>query len=327
MFVLGIQGSPRKKGNTEYLLSAFLRECRSRGARTETIRPHLLDINPCRELIVCETKGVCPIQDQMEEQGYRKIRQADAVVLATPVFFYGVSAQAKVFIDRCQMFWGRKYKLRLKDPDRHHRRGFLLSVAASGGRRLFDGVDLTARYFFDAVSAEYSGALTYKKVEAAGDMAHLSGLDRDISDAVTRLLTPLQDRPRLIFASPGTGNRALTAAALAKEAARGGIQVVAAAAAPAEVPGPDVVRVLADEGLDVKYTTVRRQDDMFKDLTPGDRVILIGDEETRTDTGPGPERSVVWKITGAGKARSHETVTREISGKIKSLAYGPEDPF
>ncbi|MCG8618354.1 MAG: flavodoxin family protein, partial [Desulfobacterales bacterium] len=113
MFVLGIQGSPRKNGNCEYLLSAFLKECETRGARTETIRPHNLDIGPCKELIVCEKKGFCPIRDQMEELGYEKIRQADVVVLASPVFFYGVTAQVKVFIDRCQMFWGRKYKLRL----------------------------------------------------------------------------------------------------------------------------------------------------------------------------------------------------------------------
>ncbi|HCY83777.1 MAG TPA: flavin reductase, partial [Desulfobacteraceae bacterium] len=236
MFVLGIQGSPRKNGNCEYLLSAFLKECETLGARTETIRPHTLDIGPCKELIVCEKKGFCPIRDEMEDLGYRKVKQADAVILATPVFFYGVSAQAKVFIDRCQMFWGRKYKLRLKDPDRHQRRGFLLSVAASAGKRLFEGVDLTTRYFYDAISTDYSGSLTYNKVEGAGDIKDQPNLDADIRSSATDLLAPLQNRRKLIFASPGNGARALQASAFAKEAAKGRIEVIAFGGAPPQVP-------------------------------------------------------------------------------------------
>ncbi len=61
MFVLGIQGSPRKKGNSDYLLTSFLKACESHGAQTQVIHPEKLDIQPCRELIVCEKKGFCPM--------------------------------------------------------------------------------------------------------------------------------------------------------------------------------------------------------------------------------------------------------------------------
>ena len=133
MFVLGFQGSPRKNGNSQFLLSSFLKECERYGARTRTIDACNVNVQPCKELIVCEKKGFCPLKDDMRDSIYDLIKQADIVVLASPVFFYNVSAQVKVIIDRCQMFWGRKYKLGLKDPLAYSRQGFLLAAGASGG--------------------------------------------------------------------------------------------------------------------------------------------------------------------------------------------------
>ena len=256
MFVVGIQGSPRKKGNTDLLLSSFLEECERRGAQTRTILPHEMDVRACRELIEKEKKGFCPIRDEMESEGYALMRQADAVVLASPVFFYAVTAQIKVFIDRCQMFWGRKYKLKLKDPDRFVRRGFFLSVAASGGKRLFDGVELTAKYFFDAISAEFAGGLTYKKVEAAGDIVDRPGLEQEIRDAVDRLLGPVQEKPVLVFISPGGRCRSPIAAAFTKEKAQGGLRVIAAGQTDEAVPvDPSAVKAMEACSLDIKHTS------------------------------------------------------------------------
>jgi len=232
MFVLGIQGSPRKNGNCQFLLSSFLKQCETLGAKTHVIHTPDLDISPCKELIVCEKKGFCPIKDEMEPLGYQMIKQADIVVLASPVFFYNVSAQAKIFIDRCQMFWGRKYKMGLKDPDRFTRQGFLLSVAASGGKRLFEGVELTAKYFFDAISADFSGSLTYKKVEDAGQIIVRPELGQEIKDAVSHLMTTEQKKKRLIFVSQNGTCRSLMAAAFAKEQNRGRMRVLAAGIEP-----------------------------------------------------------------------------------------------
>jgi len=226
MFVLGIQGSPRKNGNSNFLLTSFLKECEALGVETAKIQAPDMDIRPCKELIVCEKKGFCPIKDEMESQGY------DVVVLASPVFFYNVTAQAKIFIDRCQMFWGRKYKMGLKDPDRFTRQGFLLSVAASGGKRLFEGVELTAKYFFDAISADFSGSLTYKKVEDAGQIIVRPELGQEIKDAVSHLMTTEQKKKRLIFVSQNGTCRSLMAAAFAKEQNRGRMRVLAAGIEP-----------------------------------------------------------------------------------------------
>ncbi|MCG8616692.1 MAG: flavodoxin family protein, partial [Desulfobacterales bacterium] len=294
--------------------------------RTETVRPHNLDIGPCKELIVCEKKGFCPIRDEMEGSGYRKLKQADAVVLATPVFFYGVSAQAKVFIDRCQMFWGRKYKLRLKDPDRHQRRGFLLSVAASAGKRLFEGVDLTTRYFYDAISTDYSGSLTYKKVEGAGDIERLQGLDADIRTSVTELLAPLQDRSKLIFISPGKGNRALMAAAFAKEAAKGSVQVVASGAAPPEVPATDTIGAMAESGLDVKYLPVYPKEtiaELAAARQSTDEIILIKAPGEHFSTDMFNGNHTVWDIAGTGNNRTPDAVREDIAAHVNELKIIP----
>ena len=253
MFVLGIQGSPRKKGNCDHLLTLFLKTCESHGAITRVIHPEKLDIGPCRELLVCEKKGVCPIRDEMEEKGYALVKQADVVVLASPVFFYNVTAQAKVFIDRCQMFWGRKYKLRLVDPDGYSRQGFLLSVAASGGKRLFEGVELTTQYFFDAISADYAGSLTYRNVEDAGEILPRPELAEEIQDAVKHLLEPVIAKKSILFVSNKDACLCQMAAAFLKDAVKSRILVLTAGVDAAEAVDPDMVRVMAEKHLDLKY--------------------------------------------------------------------------
>lgn len=282
MFVLGIQGSPRKNGNSDYLLKAFLEECRSRGARTEVIHTPDLDIQPCKELIVCEKKGFCPLKDRMETIGYQKVKAADVVVLASPVFFYGITAQAKIFIDRCQMFWGRRYKMKLRDPDRFTRQGFLLSVAASAGKRLFEGTELTARYFFDAISADYYGSLTYKKVEDAGDIIVRPELGTEIEEAVSHLFAPLESAKKLLFVSPGGSGRSPMAAAFAKEMSKGKIRAVATGLDCPETPSAPMLNAMTEISMDLKYQPLFSFDEL-----PGldtewqrpDRVVFLGSEQ------------------------------------------------
>ncbi len=320
MDVLGIQGSPRKKGNCDHLLTTFLGECERAGAKTQVIRPQDLDIRPCKELTVCEKKGICPIRDQMEEMGYAKVRQADVVVLASPVFFYGISAQAKVFIDRCQMFWGRRYKLRLKDPARFSRQGFLLSVGASAGKRLFDGVNLTAHYFFDAISAQDAGALTYKGIEAAGDILARPRLEREIREAVSGLLGPLKSCEKILFVSRNGAVRAVMAAAFAMEISGGKIRAKAAGMeGPAEAD-PGMIKTMADAGLDVKYMAVHRIKDIAG-VWPG-RTIFIGSAAGFERAAPFlPEETMFWEIAGpeAWESKALSALKGKIEARVTAL--------
>ena len=216
MLVLGLQGSPRQDGNTAWLLNAFMAEAARLGARTHIIDAGKDDIKPCKEYILCEKKGICPIKDDLYKTGYALLREADVIVAATPVFFYNMSAQLKGLVDRCQVFWARKYVMKVRDPGHKIRRGFLLSVGATKGKQLFDAIELSIRYFFDAASAEYSGSLLYRGIEKKGDMAERSGIHEEIRQGVEKLLSPLSSRPRLLFVSKKNACRSQMAAAFAR---------------------------------------------------------------------------------------------------------------
>ena len=176
MFVVGLQGSPRKKGNTDYLLSRFLEQAASFGAEPVNVPVAAKNILPCIGCTSCMKTGQCVIQtDDMFNEMYALLQKADVIVAATPVFFYGPSAQLKALIDRSQALWARKYALKMDDPLAGTRRGFVLSVGATGGQQLFDAIRLIARYFFDAAGARYGGDLTFRKVDSAGDLQKVEG--------------------------------------------------------------------------------------------------------------------------------------------------------
>lgn len=325
MFILGIQGSPRKNGNSNFLLTSFLKECEALGAQTHVINTQDIDIQPCRELIVCEKKGFCPIKDEMEDRGYQILKQADVVVLASPVFFYNVTAQAKIFIDRCQMFWGRKYKLGLTDPDQFTRQGFLLSVAASGGKRLFEGVELTVKYFFDAISADFSGSLTYKKVEDAGQIMVRPELAQEIKDAVSHLLTPELSKKRLIFVSQNGRCRSLMAAAFAKQEVRGRMRVLAAGLTTGNGPDLETIKAMETRGLDLKYWWVRSLDQVLAaegELTGQDRVVFLGSPHEIQNLVPPGGRIIHWEAPKADTAdgKGIEALMDQIQQQVRLLA-------
>lgn len=155
-------GSPRRGGNTDLLLDEALKGAQSTGAQVEKLILSELHITPCLEHYVCLRAGECDIEDDMVWV-YPKLVEADVLLLASPIFFYGLTAQAKALIDRCQALWVRKY--RLKRATAPGRRGAFIAVGATKGKRLFDGVVLTVKYFFDAADVAYSGELLIRGVD------------------------------------------------------------------------------------------------------------------------------------------------------------------
>ncbi len=166
MKILGLLASPRRGGNTEVLLDAFLKAASEAGAEVERVALRDLKISPCLEIYHCFKDGTCPIKDDMREL-YGKLLSADVVVLASPVFFYSVSALAKAMIDRTQALWARRYHLNQDFPG-PGRQGVLLSVGATKGRLLFVGSRLVARYFFDAINVKYAAELLVRGVDEKG---------------------------------------------------------------------------------------------------------------------------------------------------------------
>lgn len=99
MKILAIVGSPRTKGNTNYLVDKALEEAAKSGVQTEKIILSQHDIKPCLGHDNCATFKSCTQQDDAPWI-LERLCQADAVILATPVYWYNVTAQMKTFIDR-----------------------------------------------------------------------------------------------------------------------------------------------------------------------------------------------------------------------------------
>ncbi|MBQ2821748.1 MAG: flavodoxin family protein [Thermoguttaceae bacterium] len=97
--VLIISSSPRKEGNSELLAREFARGAESAGNQTEIVRLNEMRLGYCQGCYACTKTGKCFQNDGMNELA-EKVRQADVLVLATPVYFYTMSGQMKVFIDR-----------------------------------------------------------------------------------------------------------------------------------------------------------------------------------------------------------------------------------
>jgi len=167
MNILILNGSPRKRGNTDLVLEQIEEGIHRCGHKAEQVNLAHLAIHPCTGCGHCETEGQCIFNDDMTSL-YAKIDAANRLVIGSPIYFYGVTAQAKAFIDRCQVLWSRKYLLGEIKPERDYRRGYMVSVAAADGGKIFEGARLTVRYAFDAMDFTYSGELLVPGVDVKG---------------------------------------------------------------------------------------------------------------------------------------------------------------
>ena len=317
MLVLGLMGSPRKKGNTDFLLSSFMNEVEKAGVSTGIIEIAKRNIMPCMEYSVCEKKGTCPIDDDMNEI-YHLLREADIIVLATPIFFYNTPAQTKALIDRSQTLWARKYRLNLTDPVRKNRRGFLLALGATKGANLFEGMKLTAKYFFDAVGASFEGSLTYRRIETRGDMEKHSSVGEDIREAAGNLLRPYIGRKKILFACRENACRSQIASAFARYIAGDKIDALNGGSAPADAINPLMVEVMQEKGIDMGFRKPKSIEHAISKEKP-DIIITMGcGEECPFVPGAGTEN---WDLPDpAGKSIEFmRNVRDEIEKKVIKL--------
>lgn len=191
MEVIAFLGSPRKDGNTELLLKEAIRGIEESGFNVQVFDLNLMNIMPCQNCGGCEESGVCVYEDDMS-QIYDAIRTADRVILASPIFFFSVSAQAKVMIDRCQAFWCEKYLLKKPIPEGpQKRKGLLLLVAGMKEKIGMAGIECaekTAKAFFRTISVPEHKTLGYTGVDAKGDILKHPTALKEAYEAALRLV-------------------------------------------------------------------------------------------------------------------------------------------
>jgi multimeric flavodoxin WrbA len=98
---------------------------------------------------------------------YPLLEKSDIIILAAPIFFYGVPAQVKALIDRSQASWAKR--MLDKTPEQRKTydggKGYLIAAGATRGENLFEGTILTAKYFYDALDMSYEGGIFFRKLE------------------------------------------------------------------------------------------------------------------------------------------------------------------
>lgn len=186
MKLLVVLGSPRKNGNSETLARKVADGLEAGGGKVEYIRLNDLNIRPCQGCGGCEKTGDCVLKDDLTPI-FKVVDEADRILLVSPVYFYGLSAQCKIFGDRFQSRWARRYLLKERFGEGAGRKGYLLSTAATTGPKIFDCSVLTTRYIYDAMDVEYGGELLVKGVdkrkavlEVPDEMARAEQFGRDI---------------------------------------------------------------------------------------------------------------------------------------------------
>jgi len=167
-----MRASFRPKSNSGILLDAALEAAREAGATAEVVDITRVRLAPCRACDACASDGVCVQKDDLARI-LDAVWRAERLLIATPVHYMAAPAQLKLFIDRTQCCYNRKYVLRRSLPAdvRARRRGGVIAVCGSKVQAAFDGLDFTMKYLFDALEMDFAERLYVRRVDRPGEIA------------------------------------------------------------------------------------------------------------------------------------------------------------
>lgn len=166
--VLGIAGSPRRGGNSDLLLEAALAAARDAGARTRMLIASDTAVAPCTGCNLCSADGRCVLDDG-GDAFYESLDEADALIVATPVYFASVPAGLKACYDRLQPYWARTYVLGRTRPPR--RPGAVLLVRGGGDPYGFDAAEATTRSALAVLGIDILETVRADDADAPGALA------------------------------------------------------------------------------------------------------------------------------------------------------------
>ena len=183
--VLVILGSPRRKGNSATLADRISRGAKSAGAEVETLFLQDMKISPCRGCNTCQkpdSKG-CANKDDMQKI-YPKLIKADAWVIASPVYWFTMSAQTKIFMDRC-------YALTAYAQNPFVGKRIAIAMSYGDVDPVRSGCVNALRAFQDAF--RYAGSkiagMVYGSAMEAGEIANNKALMREAEELGKRLVS------------------------------------------------------------------------------------------------------------------------------------------
>lgn len=189
-YILGIVGSPRINGNTDFLVTSILDAAKEKGAMVEKISLNQKRILPCQACDHCKTHKKCIQKDDMQLL-YKKLHKADGIVLGTPTYFWQETAQTKIFIDRFYAFLDRNFKLRIKGK----KQGAIVFVwgasSKSSGRNLKPIIKYLEKVLRHVLKARIVGRLVAGGIAEIGDASVNSRLIRKARAIGKKMATSL----------------------------------------------------------------------------------------------------------------------------------------
>ncbi len=166
--VLIISASLRKGSNSEMLAKEFAKGALEAGNQVETVSLRDKSIGFCRGCLACLKLGKCVIGDDAVEIA-EKMKSADVLVFATPVYYYSVSGQLKTVLDRANSLYGSDYKFT---------QVYLLATAAEDEKSTVEGTQKAVQGWVDCFErSKLSGVIFAGGVNDAGDIAGHKELD------------------------------------------------------------------------------------------------------------------------------------------------------
>jgi multimeric flavodoxin WrbA len=148
MNIIGINASPRKEGNTAWIVNKILEGAKEQGAETGVWYLSDLDIKPCRGCWGCHKSDQgCVIKDDMQKLN-EALDHANAIVFGSPIYMMQMSAQAKILIDRMFARFSPRYSPYFKEENAAQKKLILTFNQGNPDSSLFQSyIDYTKHMF------------------------------------------------------------------------------------------------------------------------------------------------------------------------------------
>lgn len=187
--VLILVGSPRIKGNTSEISRRVEGILRAKGISTETVFLDKLQLGPCRGCDSCEDTGDCIQEDDMQEL-WEKLESSDGLVLASPTYYSGVTAQMKIFIDRTgrsKVVWDYEKNLPAGSRFSKGKRSMIIAVCGQPGEKWLRGPLMEMRSLLHDLEISLYSIIKGHGADVKGGLFQKErNLEKEIEEAVEK---------------------------------------------------------------------------------------------------------------------------------------------